>query len=230
MKILKASERFHANLGWLDAHQSFSFDHHDDPDRSGFRDLRILNDDTVMPGSGFGTHPHRDVEIITYVLEGAIEHKDSMGNGRVIRPGEVQYMSAGTGVRHSEFNPSKDQKARMLQIWILPDTKGVAPHYAHRSLRYAPTGKLHLIASKSGRDGSISIHQDADLWLAKFEPGQAVGTSLAKARYGWVHVAEGEVVLNGVTLSGGDAAALSNPTELRLSANNRSQVLLFDMN
>src|SRR3954454_4173420 len=159
----KANERGHAEHGWLDSYHTFSFADYHDPRWMGFRSLRVINDDLVMPGMGFGTHPHRDMEIITYVLSGALEHKDSMGNGRIIRPGEVQYMSAGTGVQHSEFNPSKDEAVHLLQIWIQPETKGVTPRYAEKSLAEAPAGKLHLITSKTGRDGSIAIHQDADL-------------------------------------------------------------------
>src|ERR1700728_501279 len=167
----------------------------------GFRTLRVINDDVIAGGGGFGTHPHRDMEIITYVLSGQLEHKDSMGNGRVIRPGEVQYMSAGSGVRHSEFNPSKTEAAHFLQIWITPDAKGVKPRYAEKSLRDAPAGQLPLATSKTGRDGSITIHQDADLWLAKLEAGQQVIHSLANGRNAWLHVAEGEVTLNGKALS-----------------------------
>jgi hypothetical protein len=183
-----------------------------------------------MPGMGFGTHPHRDMEIITYILSGALEHKDSMGNGRVIRTGEVQYMSAGTGVQHSEFNPSQDEAVHLLQIWIQPDRKGVTPRYAEKSLKDAPEGKLHLVTSKTGRDGSIAIHQDADLWLAKLDTGNRVTHKLAPARHAWVHVAEGEVSLNGKPLSGGDAAAVSEESTLELSAIKPAQVLLFDLN
>jgi quercetin 2,3-dioxygenase len=230
MTLRKAHERGHANYGWLDTYHTFSFGDDYDPQWMGFRSLRVINDDLVMPGMGFGAHPHRDMEIITYILSGRLEHKDSMGNGRVIRTGELQYMSAGSGVQHSEFNPSKDEAVRFLQIWILPDSKGVKPRYGEKSLRDAPTGKLHLVTSKTGCDGSIAIHQDADLWLAKLEAGQNVSHSLAKSRHAWVHVAEGEVVLNGERLAGGDAAAVSEETKLQLSANKPSQVLLFDLN
>ena len=195
----------------------------------GFRSLRVINDDLVLPGMGFGTHPHRDMEIITYILSGALEHKDSMGNGRVIRPGDVQYMAAGTGVQHSEFNPSKDEAVHLLQIWIQPDQKGVKPRYAEKSFKDAETGKLHLVTSKAGRDGSIAIHQDAELWLAKLEPNNRVKHHLANQRHAWLHVAEGEVTLNGKTLNGGDAAALSGE-DLELTATKPSQVLLFDLN
>ena len=230
MKIRRANERGHAEHGWLDTYHTFSFADYYDPQWMGYRDLRVINDDLVMPGKGFGTHPHRDMEIITYILSGALEHKDSMGNGRVIRPGEVQYMAAGTGVQHSEFNPSKDEAVHLLQIWIQPDRKGVKPRYAEKSLVDAPSGKLHLVTSKTGRDGSISIHQDADLWLARLETASPVTHQLAPGRHAWVHVAEGEVSLNGKKLSGGDAAAVSGAEVLELSAAKPSQVLLFDLN
>jgi len=196
----------------------------------GYRSLRVINDDLVLPENGFGTHPHRDMEIITYVLGGSLEHKDSIGNGRVITQGELQYMSAGTGVRHSEFNPSKDEAVRFLQIWIEPDTAGIQPRYAEKSLKGAETGKLHLVTSKNGREGSIEIHQDADLYLARLEPGQSVTHALASRRHAWLHVAEGTVKVNGETLSAGDAAAVSGKTSLEISGVQPSQVLLFDLN
>jgi quercetin 2,3-dioxygenase len=230
MTLRKANERGHANYGWLDTYHTFSFGDDYDPKWMGFRSLRVINDDLVMPGMGFGTHPHRDIEIVTYILSGRLEHKDSMGNGRVIRKGELQYMSAGSGVQHSEFNPSKDEAVRFLQIWILPDSKGVKPRYAEKTLRDASIGKLHLVTSKTGRDGSIAIHQDADLWLAKLDAGQKVAQPLAKGRHAWVHIAEGEVKLNGKTLSGGDAAAIDNESAIELVAEKQSQVLLFDLN
>src|SRR5271170_1565259 len=172
MTLRKSTERGHAKHGWLDTYHTFSFADYYDPQWMGYRSLRVINDDLVMPGMGFGTHPHRDMEIITYILRGALEHKDSMGNGRVIRAGELQYMSAGSGVRHSEFNPSKDESVHLLQIWVQPDAKNVTPRYAEKSMKDVPTGKFQLMTSKTGRDGSIAIRQDADLWLAKFEAGQ----------------------------------------------------------
>src|SRR5437868_14329468 len=196
-KIRRANERGHAEHGWLDSYHTFSFANYYDPNWVGFRSLRVINDDLVMPGMGFGTHPHRDMEIITYILSGALEHKDSMGNGRVIHAGEVQYMAAGTGVQHSEFNPAKDEAVHLLQIWIQPDRKGVTPRYAERSMSNAPAGALHLVTSKTGRDGSIAIHQDADLWLGKIGGSDRVTHKLAPGRHAWVHVAEGEVSLNG---------------------------------
>ena len=230
IKIRKANERGHANHGWLDTYHTFSFADYLDPRWMGFGSLRVINDDLVMPGEGFGMHPHQDMEIVTYVLSGALEHKDTMGNGRVISAGDVQYMAAGTGVRHSEFNPSEDEAVHLLQIWIQPDRLGVTPRYAEKSFAKATTGVLHLVTSKTGRDGSIAIHQDADLWLAKLDAGQRVVHDLAPGRQAWVHVAEGEATLNGQILHGGDAAAVSAGTTLELSAAKPAQVLLFDLN
>lgn len=229
LTIRKADERGHADHGWLNAYHTFSFADYHDPQHMGFRSLRVINDDTIAPGGGFGTHPHRDMEIITYVLSGALEHKDSMGNGRVIRPGEFQYMAAGTGVDHSEFNPLPDQSTHLLQIWMLPDQRGHEPRYAEKSFSGAATGKLHLVASQAGRDASIAIHQDADLWLAKLESGDTVAHSLRAGRHAWLHAAEGEVEMNGHRLTGGDAAAVSDEQALNLKATERSQVLLFDL-
>ena len=227
--IRKSNERGHASHGWLDSYHTFSFAEYHDPKWMGYRSLRVINDDLVMPGMGFGTHPHRDMEIITYVLNGALQHKDSMGNGRVISAGEFQYMAAGTGVQHSEFNPSKTDPLRLLQIWIQPDEKGVKPRYAEKNYAAAPTGGFNLVASKTGRDGSMEIHQDADLLLAKLESGQTVKHPLAAGRHAWVHVAEGEVELNGVKLSGGDAAGVSGEDSLNITGAKPSQVLVFDL-
>jgi redox-sensitive bicupin YhaK (pirin superfamily) len=230
MIIRKASERGHASHGWLDTWHSFSFADYHDPRWMGFRSLRVINDDLVMPGMGFGTHPHRDMEIITYILSGSLEHKDSMGNGRIIRTGEVQYMSAGSGVQHSEFNPSKDEAVHLLQIWIQPDSKGLTPCYAEKSFSNAPVGALHLVASKTGRDGSIGIHQDADLWLAKLGAGDNVTHLFAAGRHAWIHVAEGEVELNGKILEAGDAGIVDEAVPIHVTASKPSQVLLFDLN
>ena len=228
--IRRSNERGFADHGWLKSFHTFSFADYFDPDHVEFGPLRVINEDRVEGGAGFGTHGHRDMEIISYVLEGQLAHKDSMGNGSIIKPGDVQRMSAGTGVRHSEFNPSNEEASHFLQIWIQPDEKGVKPRYAEKSLRDAPHGKFHLVTSKTGRDGSIAIHQDADILLAKLDPGQQVTHTLADNRNAWVHVAEGEVVLNGKTLAGGDAAVISRETSLQLTANKPSQVLLFDLN
>jgi len=226
MTIRKANERGHADHGWLNSYHTFSFADYYDPDWMGFRDLRVINDDSVSPGMGFGKHPHRDMEIISYVLDGELEHRDSMGNGRVIKPGDFQYMAAGTGVVHSEYNPSKQNPVHFLQIWILP----AKPAYGEKACAKAVPGKLHLIASKSGRDDSIRINQDTDLWLTRFTDGQTVTHELKPERHAWVHVAEGEVTLNGKALKGGDAAAVSDETKLELTGKGNAQVLLFDLN
>jgi quercetin 2,3-dioxygenase len=230
MTLRKANERGHADHGWLDTWHTFSFAGYYDPDHMGFRSLRVINDDIIAGGGGFGTHPHRDMEIITYVLSGALEHKDSMGNGRIIRPGEVQYMAAGTGVAHSEFNPSPTEPVHLLQIWIQPDRTGVKPRYAEKSMARAETGQWHLVASKAGRDGSIAINQDADLLLTKLGTGDSVEHTLRAGRHAWVHVAEGQVKLNGRVLNGGDAVAVSDDERLKVAAAKPAQVLLFDLN
>jgi redox-sensitive bicupin YhaK (pirin superfamily) len=229
-KFRRAEERGHANYGWLNTHYSFSFANYYDPEHMGFRALRVINDDVVAPGGGFDTHPHRDMEIITYVLSGALEHKDSMKNGRVIRSGELQYMAAGTGVLHSEFNPSKNEPVHLLQIWILPDKKGLNPRYAERTGSQLPSGRLNLVASKAGRENSMAINQDADLYLAKLNPGESVEHHLGPDRHAWVHVAEGELTLNGQNMHAGDGAAVSEEPLLRLASKTPSQVLLFDLN
>ena len=225
-----ASSRGHADHGWLDTWHTFSFADYYDPQWMGFRSLRVINDDKIAPGMGFGTHPHRDMEIITYVIEGELEHKDSMGNGRIIRAGETQYMAAGTGVRHSEFNPSSTQWVHLLQIWIEPDQKGVPPSYAERALNEVAENAFQLIASKEGRDGSFAIHQDADLWLGRFEHGALILHPLKQDRHAWLHVAEGEILLDGVRLASGDAIAVSAQTSLEFLAEKSSLILLFDLN
>ena len=228
--LRKANDRGHAAHGWLDTYHTFSFADYHDPKWVGYRSLRVINDDRVAPRMGFGKHPHRDMEIITYILSGSLAHEDSMGNGRVIRAGEFQYMAAGTGILHSEQNPSATEAVHLLQVWIMPDEKGVTPCYAEKSMKDAAPGKLHLVTSKTGRDGSMAIHQDADLWLAKLGAAQSVTHSLAAGRHAWVHVAEGEVTLNGHALTGGDAVAVSGESSLELSGTKAAQVLLFDLN
>jgi redox-sensitive bicupin YhaK (pirin superfamily) len=229
MTIRKANERGHADHGWLDSHHTFSFADYHDPKWMGFRSLRVINDDTVAAGMGFGKHPHRDMEIISYVLSGELEHRDSMGNGRVIKPGEFQYMAAGSGVVHSEYNPSKQEPVHFLQIWIQPDRSGTKPAYAERTLASATPGTWSLVASQSGRQGSIGINQDADLWLARFSDGEKLAHELKPDRHAWVHVAEGEVELNGRGLAAGDGAAVSGESKLELAGKGRAQVLLFDL-
>lgn len=230
MILRKAQDRGVANYGWLDTHYTFSFANYHDPEHMGFRSLRVINDDIVAPGAGFDSHPHRDMEIITYVLSGALQHKDSMNNGRVIRPGEFQYMAAGTGVMHSEFNPSPTEPVHLLQIWILPEKKGLKPRYAERTGSDLAEGRLNLVASRDGRDGSITINQDANLYLAKFASGHEAVHSLDPKRHAWVHVAEGEVTLNGQKLKPGDGAAVSDEPALEFRSDGNSQVLLFDLN
>ena len=195
----------------------------------GFRSLRVINDDVVMPGQGFGTHPHRDMEIITYILEGELEHKDSMGNGRVIRKGEFQYMAAGSGVTHSEFNPSSDQEVHLLQIWIKPNERGVTPRYEERSMTEAPSDAMTLVASGDGRDASIRIHQDADLWLGKLVDGTPIDHKIADGRHVWLHVAGGSMEVLEETLRSGDAVGISDERELLIQASEPSQVLVFDL-
>jgi len=228
--LRKAGERGHASFDWLNTWYTFSFaDYHDDR-HMGFRALRVINDDTIAGGGGFGTHPHRDMEIITYVLSGALEHRDSMGNGRIIRPGEIQYMAAGTGVAHSEFNPSPTEPVHLLQIWILPDRKGAKPTYAEKSFAKAAPGKFYLTASKSGRDGSIPINQDMDVFIGKLGVGDKISHKLQPGRHAWLQVAEGEMELNGLPLKAGDGAALSGKTSVQLTGKSAAQVILFDLN
>jgi quercetin 2,3-dioxygenase len=229
IRLRKSNERGHANHGWLESYHTFSFADYHDPQQMGFRALRVINEDRIAGGGGFGTHPHRDMEIITCVLSGALEHKDSMGNGSVIRPGEIQYMAAGTGVQHSEFNHSPSEPAHLLQIWIQPDTRGAKPDYAEKSFADAPAGRLNLLISKSGRDGSIPINQDADLFLARLNGGDTVRHQIAPGRGVWAQIAGGAIVLNGERLHAGDGAAVTSEQTLEISAQQPSQILLFDL-
>ena len=224
----KAADRFHTRIGWLDSRHTFSFGDHYHPDWEGFSALRVINDDTVAPGQGFGTHPHRDMEIITYVLAGALQHKDSSGGGGVIRPGDVQRMSAGTGVVHSEFNASREEPVHFLQIWIVPDQRGIAPRYDQK--RFDPAerrGKFRLLASKGGRDGSVDIQQDANVFGALVDGDETVSFELK--RNAWLHVARGEVQVNGEKLAAGDGAAIEGERLLQLSNGRDAEVLLFDL-
>ena len=225
-----SQERGHARHGWLNSYHTFSFADYYDPHHMGFRTLRVINEDRVQPGKGFGTHPHRDMEIISYVLEGALEHKDSLGTGSVIRPGEVQRMSAGTGVTHSEFNSSQTEPVHFLQIWILPEQTGLPPSYEQRAF---PTeekrGNLRLVASHDGHDGSLAIHQAVDLYVSLLAPGEAVSHLLIPGRHAWIQVARGALLLNDVTLSAGDGAAVSDVSRLTVTATDQAEVLLFDL-
>jgi len=228
--IRPAAERGHADHGWLDTRHTFSFASYHDPRHMGFRSLRVINEDRVKPGEGFGTHAHRDMEILTWVLEGALGHKDSMGNGSVIRPGDLQRMSAGTGVTHSEFNPSPEAPVHFLQIWLLPRERGLPPGYEQQRFpQEERRGRLRLIAAGDGRDGAVTIHQDADLWTALLQPNESVRHALAPGRYAWLHVARGAVSLNGSTLGAGDGAAVSDEAALEIAGAARAEVLLFDL-
>jgi len=228
--LRQAHERGHAQHGWLESYHTFSFADYYDPRHMGFRALRVINEDRVQPGRGFGTHPHRDMEIISYVLEGALEHKDSLGTGSVITPGEVQRMSAGTGVTHSEFNSSRSELVHFLQIWILPERAGLPPGYEQRAFPAGEKrGKFRLVASRDGREGSVTIHQAVDLYTSVFAPGEAVTHRLTPGRSAWVQVARGAVTLNDTALSAGDGAAVSEEPLLTVTAKDQAEVLLFDL-
>lgn len=230
LTVRKSEERGRANFGWLDSKHSFSFGHYHDPKHMGFGLLRVINDDRVAPGGGFPAHPHSDMEIISYVLEGALEHKDSIGTGSVIRPGDVQRMSAGSGIRHSEFNASKNDPVHFLQIWIIPEKRGLAPGYEQKAFSDAEKrGRLRLIGSRDGRDGSVTIHQDVDLYAALLGEGDAVEHTVAAGRGGWVQVARGIVSVNGEELREGDGVAISTSGHLRIAGHEAAEVLLFDM-
>lgn len=229
--IRRSSDRGKANFGWLDSRHTFSFGNYYDPAHMGFGTLRVINEDKVTPGQGFSTHGHRDMEIISYVLDGGLAHKDSIGNGSVIRPGDVQRMSAGTGILHSEYNASETDPVHFLQIWILPDTKGIEPGY--EQTYFAPEDKqnqLRLVGSPDGRDGSVTIHQDLNLYATVLQPESSVSHTLEGDRLAWVHVAKGAVKLNGQDLTAGDGAAVAEATTLTLTgASADAEVLLFDM-
>ncbi|MDC0715504.1 pirin family protein [Nannocystis bainbridge] len=225
-----ADSRGHAEHGWLDSHHTFSFADYYDPAHMGFRNLRVINEDRVEPGRGFGTHPHRDMEILSYVLEGGLEHRDSMGTGSVIRPGDVQVMSAGTGVSHSEFNASHTEPVHFLQIWLLPERRGLKPGYQQRSFGAADKdGRLRLVASPDGRDDSVTIHTDASIYAGVFAAGQRAEHPLASGRHAWVHVARGTVRVNGHDLKAGDALALSNEPTVTVEGTSSGEVLVFDL-
>ncbi|MBD3884171.1 pirin family protein [Phormidium tenue FACHB-886] len=229
--IRSAQERGAANFGWLDSRHTFSFGNYYDPKHMGFANLRVINEDKVTPSKGFGTHGHRDMEIISYVLEGALQHKDNIGNGSVIRPGDVQRMSAGTGIMHSEFNASTSDPVHFLQIWILPEQQGIEPGYEQKTFSEAEKrNTLRLVGSRDGRDGSVTIHQDVDLYAASLQDGTELSHTLAAGRVAWLQVARGAVLLNDQLLSAGDGAAISNEDLLTLQgASSEAEVLLFDM-
>lgn len=230
LTIRRAAERGHADHGWLDTYHTFSFADYYDPAHMGFRSLRVINDDRVAPGRGFPTHPHRDMEIFSYVLKGAIAHKDSLGNGRELLPGQIQLMSTGRGVTHSEFNPLRDQPLHLLQIWIQPRQRGLEPSYTewHPQPEHANAPKV-LVISPDGRDGSATIHQDADIYRLKLQPGQTVTHALKPGRGAWVQIAEGALELNGQKLATGDAASTEEEGLLTLTATAPTDALLFDL-
>jgi redox-sensitive bicupin YhaK (pirin superfamily) len=228
--IRKSSERGHFNHGWLNTYHTFSFDQYHDPRYMGFRSLRVINEDFVAQGRGFPTHGHRDMEIITYILEGALKHEDSMGNGSVIRPGDVQRMTAGTGVRHSEANASPDEPVHLLQIWILPDTIGLDPSYEEKAFSEDERlGQLRLIASNDGRDGSVTVHQDVNLFAATVEADQEISHTMTPTRYAWIQVARGSVRVNGETADQGDGVIVMGESDLNLVGNTATEVLFFDL-
>ena len=228
--VRRSVERGHAEHGWLDSRHTFSFADYYDPAHMGFRALRVINEDRVAAGQGFGKHSHRDMEIISYVVEGGLEHKDSMGTGEVIRPGDVQRMSAGTGVTHSELNASNKEPVHFLQIWIQPDKRGGAPSYEQRSFtRQDKVGRLRLVASPDGRDGSVTVRADALLFAGVFAKGQATEHPLAAGRHAWVHVVTGKVSVNGTALAAGDAVALSEERTVRIEGIDDGELLVFDL-
>jgi len=230
IEVRRAADRGHANHGWLDSWHSFSFAEYHDPAHMGFGSLRVINDDRVAPGMGFGTHGHRDMEIVSYVLAGSLEHRDSMGNGSVIVPGDVQRMSAGRGVQHSEYNPSPTEPAHFLQIWILPKVTGIAPSYEQKVFPAAEKrGRLRLIASPDGAEGSVTIVQDARLYAALVDGDEAASLALAPGRRAYVHVARGRVSANGVELEAGDAIKLTGEAAVALARGAGAEVLVFDL-
>jgi hypothetical protein len=231
ISIRRAGERGHFDHGWLDTYHTFSFGEYFDPNFEGFRSLRVINEDRVRPGQGFGTHGHRDMEIVSYVLEGALAHKDSMGTGSVIVPGDVQYMSAGTGVRHSEFNASEGEPVHFLQIWVVPDKSGYAPRYGQKRFEDSEKrGRLRLVASPDGAEGSLAIRQDVKLYASVLDRGASVSLPLAEGRHGWVQVARGAVEVNGKRLEAGDGLAASGERELSISSKNGgAELLAFDL-
>jgi quercetin 2,3-dioxygenase len=228
--IRKSEDRGEAKFGWLDSKHSFSFGQYFDPAHMGFGPLRVINEDRVAPGEGFPAHPHSDMEILSYVLEGALAHKDSLGTGSVIRPGDVQRVSAGTGIRHSEFNASRDEPVHFLQIWIMPERRGIEPGYEQKAFRAEEKrGHFRLVASRDGREGSVTIHQDARLYATVLFKGARAAHDLAEGRLAWIQVARGRARLNGDVLEAGDGAGVDGPGTLELEGESDAEVLLFDM-
>lgn len=230
IRIRKATDRGHFDHGWLNTFHTFSFGRYQDDEHMSFRSLRVMNEDWVQPGQGFGTHPHRDMEIVTYVLEGALEHKDSMGNGEVLRPGEFQRMSAGTGITHSEFNPSDVEPVHLYQIWLLPERQGIQPSYEQKAFRPDERlNQLRLVASRDGRDDSLTIMQDVDIFLSTLDRDAAVSFDLRPSRHAWLQVLRGSVVFHGQTLAQGDGAAVDDERALTIEAGQPAEIMLFDL-
>jgi redox-sensitive bicupin YhaK (pirin superfamily) len=230
MTVRKSGDRGHADHGWLDSRHTFSFADYDDPAHRGFHALRVINEDRLAPGQGFGRHSHRDMEIISYVLEGGLEHRDSTGSGAVLRPGDVQRMSAGTGVIHSEYNASRQAPVHFLQIWIMPDRRGMPPSYEQKTFPDADkAGRLRLVASPEGADGSVTIHAGTRLYAGVFGAGQSAEHTLAPGRHAWVHVVRGRARIHGVALGAGDAVALSEERTVRIEGIDAGEVLVFDL-
>lgn len=230
IELRRAAERGTAEHGWLSSRHTFSFGHYDDPEQRGFSDLRVINDDRVAPGTGFGTHPHRDMEILSYVLDGALAHRDTLGHGSVIRPGDVQLMSAGTGIAHSERNPSPTEGVHFLQIWILPDRHGIRPQYQQAHVAAdEKRGRLRLILSPDGREGSLRVHQDASVYAGLFDGAERAERPLAPGRAAYVHLARGSLTVNGVPLGEGDGLKLVGEPGLRFEGGRQAEVLVFDL-
>jgi redox-sensitive bicupin YhaK (pirin superfamily) len=230
MNIRKSNERGHTKLDWLDSYHTFSFGYYQDPNNMGFRSLRVINDDIVKPAAGFSTHSHKDMEIITYVLDGALEHKDSLGNGSIIYPGELQRMSAGTGISHSEFNHSKTEAVHLLQIWILPSKHGIEPGYEQKKFPIKENpNQLHLIASPDGQTGSVTIHQNVKVYAASLKADGKFSHALGAGLNAWVHVAKGQIQLKGNTLEAGDGVSISQESEIKVEALSAAEVLLFEL-
>jgi len=230
LSIRRGKDRGHANHGWLDSHHTFSFANYYDPEHMGFRSLRVINDDRVTAGAGFPTHGHRDMEIISYVVEGGLEHRDSMGNGSIIRPGDVQRMTAGTGVTHSEFNASKSAPLRFLQIWIIPGRRGLEPGYEQKHFESSErTNRLRLVASGDGRDGSVTVHQDVAIYASTLEAGQSLEHTVVDGRHAWLQVVNGSLNVAGHALEEGDGLSLSQPGLLDIRAVRDAELLLFDL-
>ncbi len=230
LEIRRSTDRGLADFGWLHSHHTFSFGNYFDPQQVGFSDLLVINDDTVQPGQGFGTHPHRDMEIFSYVLEGALEHKDSMGTGSVIRPGDVQMMSAGTGITHSEFNHSKSELVHFLQIWIMPNIKAVKPRYQQVKFMEADKrGKLRLIISADGEKGSLSVYQNVKVYAGLFDGDETSSLKLASDRFAYIHVARGEAIINGIRFNAGDGARVRNEPSIDIQQGKDAEILIFDL-